>query len=591
MKRIISLGFLVLLFLGGAIAQQPVINIGPLNAASISFSQPGEPNAGIAQGSMFIVKGQSLGVCGVGIASSFPLRTLMGTTSMRITAAGNTFNVLMYYVVACSPNAPDQLAGIVPSNTPVGPATITVTNNGRTSAPVPILIVARRFGIYARNGNGNGPLIVQNFNSATDQPVNSLVESAHPGQSEILWGNGLGAISGDDSVPPAGGDMNISVDVFVGGKTAEVAYKGRTVYPSVDVIVFKVPDGVQGCYVPVSVRVAGVMSNFGTISVTPSGKVCSDPTGFSGADLQNVLSGGALTVADVTIARIGVKLALTGSGNFQGNLDFAEGSFRRYNSAADVRNSVNRGSLGGFAGPFPSLGCAVTVFTFEDFLDALFPGGVDDPVTAQTPTLDAGAALNIAGPLGAKQMPRRTTGGGFGYEPPGEGLLGGSIPGLPGLPPPTPDYLAAGVYTLNNGSGGAAVGAFTASLTIPANPPAWTNQDALNNIPRSQDVTVSWSGGAAGGYVGIFGSSADPVSRAGAKFACVAPASAGSFTVPSWVLSAVPASGADPATGGTPVGFLTLANTLAQPVRFLPTGIDVGFFNWAALQVKNVNFQ
>lgn len=385
--------------------------------------------------------------------------------------------------------------------------------------------------------------------------------------------------------------MNISVDVFVGGKTAEVAYKGRTVYPSVDVIVFKVPDGVQGCYVPVSVRVAGVMSNFGTISVTPSGKVCSDPTGFSGADLQNVLSGGALTVADVTIARIGVKLALTGSGNFQGNLDFAEGSFRRYNSAADVRNSVNRGSLGGFAGPFPSLGCAVTVFTFEDFLDALFPGGVDDPVTAQTPTLDAGAALNIAGPLGAKQMPRRTTGGGFGYEPPGEGLLGGSIPGLPGLPPPTPDYLAAGVYTLNNGSGGAAVGAFTASLTIPANPPAWTNQDALNNIPRSQDVTVSWSGGAAGGYVGIFGSSADPVSRAGAKFACVAPASAGSFTVPSWVLSALPASGADPATGGTPVGFLTLANTLAQPVRFLPTGIDVGFFNWAALQVKNVNFQ
>jgi len=591
MIRTTPVGFLTL-FLGGVVlAQQPVINEGPLNAASVGYSQPGEPGAGIAQGSMFIVKGQNLGNCGTVVASSFPLRTTMGATSMRITMGGNTYNVLFYYVVACLPNAPDQLAGIVPSNTPAGNGTITVTNNGRTSATVPISIVARRFGIYARNGNGNGPLIVQNFNSVTDQPVNSLVEAAHPGQSEILWGNGLGGVSGDDSVPPAGGDMNISVDVFVGGKPAEVAYKGRTVYPSVDVIVFKVPDGVQGCYVPVAVRVAGVLSNTGTIAVTPSGKACSDPTGFSSADLQKVLNAGTLTVADVTMARIGVKLALTGSGNFQGNLDFAEGSFRRYGSAEDLGSSVNRGSLGGFAGPFPSMACTVTGFTFSDFLDALFPGGVDDPVTARTPTLDAGAALNVSGPLGAKQLPRRTTGGGFGYEPPGEGLLGGSIPGLPGLPPPTPDYLAAGAYTLNNGSGGAAVGAFTASLTIPGNPPVWSNQDALSNIPRSQDMTVSWSGGAAGGYVGVFGSSADPVTRAGAKFACVAPASAGSFTVPAWVLSALPSSGADPGAGGTPVGFLMLANTLAQPVRFQATGIDVGFFNWAALQVKNVNFQ
>src|SRR6185295_2779359 len=168
-------------------------------------------SAGIAQGSMFIVKGSGFGTCGVSVATSFPLKTTMGTTAMKITMAGNTYNVFMYYVVACNPNAPDQLAGILPSNTPVGLGDITVTNNGRASATARISVVARRFGIYARNGNGTGPLIVQNFNSATDQPVNTLVESAHPQQSEILWGNGLGAISGDDSVPPAGGDMNIPV--------------------------------------------------------------------------------------------------------------------------------------------------------------------------------------------------------------------------------------------------------------------------------------------------------------------------------------------------------------------------------------------
>jgi len=119
----------------------------------------------------------------------------------------------------------------------------------------------------------------------------------------------------------------------------------------------------------------------------------------------------------------------------------------------------------------------------------------------------------------------------------------------------------------------------------------WTNQDALNSIPRSQDLTLTWSGGVAGSFVGIYGSSADPATSAGAQFACIAPADAGSFTVPSWVLSALPTSGADPATGGTPVGFLIVANTLPQPARFQATGVDVGFFNWVALQVKNVTYQ
>jgi len=38
-------------------------------------------------------------------------------------------------------------------------------------------------------------------------------------------------------------------------------------------------------------------------------------------------------------------------------------------------------------------------------------------------------------------------------------------------------------------------------------------------------------------------------------------------------------------------GFLALANTLTQPVRFQATGTDVGFFNWIELQVKNVKYQ
>ena len=265
-------------------------------------------------------------------------------------------------------------------------------------------------------------------------------------------------------------------------------------------------------------------------------------------------------MADIAMLRLSVKATVTGLGNLQGNLDFGGGQFRKYNSA-DLLTSVNRSSLGGFVFnngmPIPSLGCAITPFTSRGFFDDLNPGVDDDPISFQR--LDAGASLNLAGPLGAKQFSKT---GGLSYDAGGgDGLLGGGIPGVPGL------------------------------LTIPGNPPVWTNQDALSNIPRSQDMTVTWSGGVAGTYIWILGSSADPATKAGAEFICTERAEAGTFTVPSWVLSAMPASGPDPGAGGTADGFLTLQSTLAQPVRFQATGIDVGFFNWSLWQGKNVKFQ
>jgi hypothetical protein len=33
------------------------------------------------------------------------------------------------------------------------------------------------------------------------------------------------------------------------------------------------------------------------------------------------------------------------------------------------------------------------------------------------------------------------------------------------------------------------------------------------------------------------------------------------------------------------------AATLPAPTRFQAPGIDIGYFNWAAVQLKNVNFQ
>jgi len=198
--------------------------------------------------------------------------------------------------------------------------------------------------------------------------------------------------------------------------------------------------------------------------------------------------------------------------------------------------------------------------------------------------LHPGPALNIAGPADARQLPRNPMEGArTEYKVP-DSAVGG---GLPPILPLTPEYLAPGRYTVDNGSGGAVVKGFSSTLTIPSNPASWAGQDAIGTIDRSQGLTITWSGS---GLVGILGNSANPAVGVGAQFVCVAgDADNGSFTVPAWVMSTLPASGL-----GTdipaPVGFLALA-TGNTPVRFQAPGIDIGYFSWAAVQVKNVNYQ
>ncbi|HYM11761.1 MAG TPA: hypothetical protein VEU62_13580 [Bryobacterales bacterium] len=572
---------LPLLTAGFAAAQPVVITGGPVNAASYVLA--GLPNASIAQGSMFIVFGQNMGPSPLRSATTFPLQANLAGTSIRATVGGTNVSAIMLYTSAT------QVAAILPSSTPVGDGTLTLTFSGQTSNAVPIRVVRNSIGIFTRNSGGSGPGIVQNFNSQTDTPLNTLVNAVQPGQVMILWGTGLGPVNGDEAAGPlpAAAPSGVTVDVFVGGKAANVVGFGRSgCCAAVDQIAFTVPAGVQGCYVSVAARAGGVISNFATIAVTSSGKICSDPTGFSVADLQKVQSGGTLTVADIGIDRIHPKLSLPGLGTVEANVDLASGRFQSYFSSLDVLAST-RGSLGGLEG-LPSLGsCVVYPFSYQDFFSSIAPGS-PDPVNKRG--VDAGATLNFTGPNGMQQLPRQDNGApgqpDYRYRVKGD-VIGG---GIPNVTPVLPDFLVPGSFTVDNGSGGAQIGAFRATLTIPSSQPVWTNQDALSNIPRSQDLTVTWSGGASGGLVAVFGTSADPKTGAGASFECTAPADAGTVTVPAWVLSALPVSGTDP-TVGVPVGILSLATTLSQPARFQATGIDVGFFNWGALQTKNVIFQ
>jgi hypothetical protein len=205
------------------------------------------------------------------------------------------------------------------------------------------------------------------------------------------------------------------------------------------------------------------------------------------------------------------------------------------------------------------------------------------PEVSYSRWFEAGDALNLVGPEGTRQLDRD----GVGQYSRDE--LGGGFPEN-GTPPP-PSYLVPGQYTVDNGAGGSDVGAFQATLTMP---PAldWTNRDALNEIDRAQDLTVTWQGGnEATEVVGILGLSANTATQTSCTFFCVAAVNAGSFTVPSKVVSSLPAT--SPWNGeGFPTGMLIIATEpLTETVRFSAPGLDMGVFyyrNWVA---KNVTFR
>jgi uncharacterized protein (TIGR03437 family) len=173
---------------------------------------------------------------------------------------------------------PSQVGAILPSDCPVGDGTVTVTYKGQTSAAVPIHVVRSTFGIFTQNQQGSGPAACHNVNSETDRPLNSFPTPARPGQALILWGTGLGPIAAPDGGAPPVGDLPVDVEVWVGGKQATLLYRGRSgCCAGVDQIAFFVPDGVEGCFVPVMVKVGGTVSNFASLAIAAPGAHCSVP--------------------------------------------------------------------------------------------------------------------------------------------------------------------------------------------------------------------------------------------------------------------------------------------------------------------------
>jgi len=502
---------------GSACSSGPTAPTVTLIQNNYSYIQPGFPNYGIAPGSLFIIQGAGLAdptaqtVLQSSATPGIP-KTLNGA-SVSVTVNGTTVQPALYYAIAT------QLAAVLPASTPVGTGTLTVTYNNTPSASVPIQVVQSALGL----GTYNGLALATN---PTNYVLYSYTNSAKPGDTIVLWGSGLGAISTDsDTVYTASPNAySVKPTIYIGGIQATVLYAGDDGYPGQNQINVVVPANVlPGCNVSL-VAVSGsgsaaIASNSTVLPIAAGGGVCSDPTfGITGANIstlngQSTVKTGTLYISQAT------SPAASGGGTTVSDLGLAI-----FQSAAG----------GSFSGGAASLGSCILSQTNSTIINPITPKG-----------LDAGT-ISLTGPNGTVSFTANpvVAGSYFGQ------LSSGFVPST------------GGSFTFT-GTGGADVGSFHATVTFPNPLMTWTNQAANATITRSSGTQVTWSGGGSGTYVLISGTSTS--GNLTASFSCSAPQSALQFTVPVPILLSMP-----PGTGT-----LTVENSTSYQT-FSASGLDLG---------------
>jgi len=550
-KRVAHLLAVSLLSIVAAVAQ-PVIRSQNPAVNSASYRTPGMPGSGVAQGSIFVIFGTGLGPNSVMQSNSFPLPITLSGTSVSVTVGSTTVSAIMIYTYAT------QVAAILPSATPVGSGTVTVTYNRQTSAAAPIQVVSSAFGIYTFNQAGDGQAIATDVN----YNLNSIIHTFHPGDYGILWGTGLGAIQASDAGVPPVGNLSTPIKVYVGDTvSSDIYYEGRSgCCAGLDQIVFQIPSGVTGCYVPIAVEAGGVLGNFGniaTIAVSDSGQTCSDSV--MGQDLVNQLAAG--NTVDFGYIRLESTLSqyVPGSAGTASG-DVAMATFSQYTPG--TAGLAQYGVSSGYCLAVDcSYGCDVNSYN----------GSLSDSSPAQ---LDAGT-------LSVQYTPAVTLtqyGGSYGANL----TIGGER------------YLWSGLTYPLTGTGGSAVGAFSVSDVTSVPTTRFAGISNAQSLPLSGDLTVQWSGGnpsLQNGQVIIGGYSGNSSLTEFELLQCTAPLSAGKLTIPGWVISALPPSG----TGGTdpftyPLGWIWIGQ-YNNPTSFSATGLTSGIITDIFYNGLGVYFQ
>jgi uncharacterized protein (TIGR03437 family) len=476
-----------------AVLAQPSINTIQNN---YSYLVSGQPNYGIAPGTLFIITGSGMAsastVTSLQSSGGAGLPTTLNGATVSVTVNGTTTNPAFYYAEAA------QLALVLPAATPAGNGMLTVKYLGQ-SASAPITVLQSALGLDTLYGTGTGLGVATPNGVATPYNYNN---SASPGDVIVLWGSGLGADTADSdtvftSTPHA---VNIPLTIYIGGIQANILYQGASGYPGVNQIDVTIPAQVQpGCGVSVVAASGGIVSNTITLPVNPGGGVCSDSLlGITGNQLLNLgsqatyNSGGI--VLDQLVSAAGVQSVILGT--FETKL------------GSDSTSGAGFVSVGN---------CIVN------------PSSTADSSFVPT-SLDPGA-LSVTGPMGTLALTEKSLGN-YSLR-----LPAGFIPA------------AGGTFTFTATGGttpGATVGAFSTTLNFNA-PLVWSNMNSIAVINRGQGQLITWTGGTPSSFVVIQGASGDAV---GVGFTCFAPITAGQFMIPGYVLDALPAGSGSLQVGG-----------------------------------------
>ncbi|HEX5430559.1 MAG TPA: hypothetical protein VFW83_01230 [Bryobacteraceae bacterium] len=294
------------------------------------------------------------------------------------------------------------------------------------------------------------------------------------------------------------------------------------------------PGDLSGCGVSIAAKISDRISNFATIAVAASGEEECDGGGWLTNALNTAVSGGAVSIGTMSLDQF--------SNRAQAHASFLRYSFQSLIRSASVAN--------------PSVGdCKVQVYAGNHL--PLDPYGPD--------SIDAGRYLVLTRPDGSQI----TMGGPPIYVYP---YLG---------------FLMLGQYSIRETGSESGIGAFTANIDIPPSFSGeldWTNASAISSISRASDLTVRWTTPATQGLVYVNGVTAQAApARLNGSFLCVATAAAGSFTVPSYVLSAIPANSAG-------LGSLTISYELTEP-DFSAEGLTAGLASISTSVSKQVDFR
>ncbi len=204
---------------------------GAMNAANLSEGGP------LAPGSIVTIMGTQLAASAMAADLGAQAATLAGAA---VKVNGETAQLLFA--------SPEQINFVMPADTPLGPASITIENLGRPSAAIPAEVVDAAPGVFTRSQDGRGMV------TATRVSGGAINEASPAHSGDMLWIY----LSGLGNNHPA-------ITVSIGGSPAQVLLE-RPAMNGVSSLLVRVPDSISG-QATVIVTANGRSSNVTTLPV------------------------------------------------------------------------------------------------------------------------------------------------------------------------------------------------------------------------------------------------------------------------------------------------------------------------------------